>query len=101
MGLLITLYLIAANVYNSVKAPYRRGFSFVEMFGLGTQIPILFGIVEYGIVLSMMKYGNPDENDQMKGKMATFIKNIDTFSFAISWCFVTSFNLIYWAIALT
>ena len=56
MGLLVTLDLIATNVYNSVKAPPKRGFGYIEIWMLGIQIPILLGIFEYAILLALKKY---------------------------------------------
>ena len=56
LGLLITLDLIATNVYNSVKAPAKRGFSYIEIWMLGVHIPILLGILEYAILMAMKKY---------------------------------------------
>ena len=53
---MITLDLIATNVYNSVKAPAKRGFSYVEIWMIGVQIPILLGILEYAILLALKKY---------------------------------------------
>ena len=50
LGLLITLDLIATNTYNSVKAPEKRGFSYLEIWMLGVQIPILLAIFEYGMI---------------------------------------------------
>ena len=52
----MTLYLIATNVYNSVKAPAKRGFSYIEIWIIGIQIPILVAIFEYGILLALKKY---------------------------------------------
>ena len=46
------MYLIATNVYNSVKAPAERGFSYIEIWMIGIQIPILTGLIEYGVLLS-------------------------------------------------
>ena len=54
--MIVTLYLITANVYNSVKAPPSRGFSYIEVWMLGAQAPILIAILEYGAVLHMKKY---------------------------------------------
>ena len=51
MGLAVTLFLISFNVYNSVKAPPNRGFSYVDIWMLGMEFPILFAIVEYSIIL--------------------------------------------------
>ena len=56
--MLITLILILANIYNSVKAPAQRGFSYIEIWMIGVQIPILVGIFEYAILLALKKYHN-------------------------------------------
>ena len=55
MGMIVTLYLISANVYNSVEAPNDRGFSYIELWMVGTQFPILLALCEYGIVLYLKK----------------------------------------------
>ena len=55
MGMVITLYLISANVYNSVEAPIGRGFSYIELWMLGTQFPILLALCEYGFILYLTK----------------------------------------------
>ena len=49
------------NVYNSVKAPAQRGFSYIEIWMIGVQIPILVGILEYAILLTLKKYYNGKE----------------------------------------
>ena len=53
--MILTLYLISANVYNSVDAPKNRGFSFIEIWMIGTQIPILLALCEYGFILHLKK----------------------------------------------
>ena len=58
LGLLITLELIATNTYNSLKAPSGRGFSYVEIWQIGIQIPILLAIVEYGILMTLKRMHN-------------------------------------------
>ena len=105
MGLLVTLYLISANVYNSVKAPISRGFSHIEVWNIGVQIPILLAIAEYGIVLAMLKYSKPDENKvekigDCKLGLKEKLKRIDLVSFGISLCFIILFNIIFWPTAL-
>ena len=55
MGLLVTLYLITSNVYGSVEAPDSRGFSYIEIWMVGAQFPILLALCEYGIILWMKK----------------------------------------------
>jgi hypothetical protein len=47
--------LISANVYNSVDAPKVRGFSYVEIWMLGSQFLILLALFEYGFVLYFKK----------------------------------------------
>ena len=59
MGLLVTLDLIFANVYNSVDGPKSRGFSYIEVWMVGLQIPIIIGILKYNVLLAMKKYKKP------------------------------------------
>ena len=61
MGMIVTLYLISANVYNSVDAPKNRGFSFIETWMIGTQIPILLALCEYGFILHIKKITKKSE----------------------------------------
>ena len=56
LGLLVTLYLIMTNVYVSIEGPKDRGFSYIEIWFVGMQTPILIAIMEYAILLAMMKY---------------------------------------------
>ena len=51
----MTLYLISTNVYNSVEAPPGRGFSYIEIWMVGTQFPILLALCQYGFVLYLKK----------------------------------------------
>ena len=59
--MIVTLYLISANVYNAVDAPRGRGFSNIEVWMLGAQFPILLALCEYGFVLYLKKYVNKDQ----------------------------------------
>ena len=56
LGLLVTLQLIATNVYNSVIGPLERGFSYIEFWMIGVYIPILLGILEYAALLALKRY---------------------------------------------
>ena len=53
--MIVTLYLISTNVYNSVEAPNGRGFSYIEIWMVGTQFPILLALCQYGFVLYLKK----------------------------------------------
>ena len=113
---MITLDLIATNTYNSVKAPPGRGFSYVEIWLLGVQIPILLAIVEYGILLTMKRVNKKKTPDQNKiqvlynGSQTTIRerkimdvdkigKTMDLWTFIISLSFIIIFNIVYWSTA--
>ena len=125
MGMIVTLYLISANVYNSVEAPSGRGFSPIEMWMLGTQIPILIALFEYGFVLYLKKIdfktgkasvtvlrrtmaplpiemnertkGLMDSNDSKK-VFDNRIKRLDFATMIFSFSSFTIFALVYWTI---
>ena len=56
MGLLVTLFLISSNVYNSLDAPQGRGFSYIEIWLVGSQGPILLALIEYGCILAWKRH---------------------------------------------
>ena len=87
MGMIVTLYLISANVYNSVDAPPDRGFSYIEIWMIGTQLPILFAICEYGLILHWRRIGALETNNDNKG-LWIFSKNIQIYLFRIYYLFV-------------
>ena len=60
---IVTLYLISTNVYNSVDAPRARGFSYIEIWMIGAQIPILLALCEYGFVLCLKKVLKNSDDD--------------------------------------
>ena len=100
MGMVVTLYLISANVYNSVDAPKHRGFSYIEIWMLGSQFPILLALLEYGFVLYLkkgVKVFNQDEAKIFDEK----IKMLDMATMMFNFCFFVIFALIYWIVAFT
>ena len=50
---MVTLYLIATNVYGQVEAPKDRGFSYIEVWMVGIQATILVALFEYALILAM------------------------------------------------
>ena len=56
MGLLVTLYLMSTNVYISLEAPLKRGFSYIETWIVGAHGTLCIAIVEYGIILAWKRY---------------------------------------------
>ena len=93
MGLLITTYLIASNVYGSVDAPPSRGFSNVELWITGVQCNILLAIFEYLFVLCTLRFS---KNVATCYDITKFVQTIDTFFFVFSLTFLITFNSYYW-----
>ena len=104
--MIVLLYLISANVYNSVDAPKNRGFSFIEIWMIGTQIPILLALYEYGFILYLKKtikngedqVETMDQNDSGQ-TLDEKIKKLDYASMMISLFSFTIFVLVYCIIA--
>ena len=110
MGMLVTLCLISSNVYIAVDAPLQRGFSYIEVWFLGMQLPILFAIVEYSLILGMNKFLiGKDVNVKVTmmgpiGKKVLFSKEnmeflayfLDLISFLSSAILFIIFCFIYW-----
>ena len=88
MGLLVLLYLIQINLYKEVDAPPKRGFSSIEIWFLGIQIPILVAILEYGIILALRKV--------WQSKDYKFFSVVDLCTFCLSVAYLIIFNGIYW-----
>ena len=118
------------NVYNSVKAPAQRGFSYIEIWMIGVQIPILVGILEYAILLTLKKYHNgkeksnqimvfsdkekqapvslyhPKDNLLMEktmnnvGNWDIIERTMDKWTFVGTLAFILTYNIIYWFLAL-
>jgi len=63
MGMLVTLYLMLINSHNSVEAPSGRGFSNIEIWFISVQIPIAFGIIEYGAILAMKRFSKISQEE--------------------------------------
>ena len=87
MGMLVTLFLISANVYNSVEAPIHRGFSYIEVWMLGTQFPILLALCEYGLILYWKK---------MNQKSDETFRFLDFATMFLSLSFSITFAIFYW-----
>ena len=103
--MILMLYLISTNVYNSVNAPYDRGFSYIEIWMLGAQFPILLAFFEYGYILYLKKTEakirmqnhamNPRDP---KPTLDDKIKKMDFTTMIISFVFYVIFASLYWII---
>ena len=98
LGLLVTLHLIAANIYISVEGPRQRGFSYIEIWMIGTQFPILLALCEYGLILYWKKIAKNlgDQNDvESKQKLDEKIKFLDFATLIFSLVCFIAFALFY------
>ena len=89
--MILMLYLISINVYNSVEAPSQRGYSYIEVWQVGVQFTISIAFWEYGLVLYWKKGGPNSELDKK-------IRKLDHFSMIFSIFFFLIFSLFYWMI---
>ena len=89
-GLLVTLDLIFVNIYNSVKGPSTRGYSFIEVWMVGMQVPIFLGIIEYAVLLMFKRFELTD------GCFNRLSKKIDIWTFVISSLYIVIFVTAYW-----
>ena len=99
MGMLIMLYLIQINTYNSVKAPPKRGFSTIEIWFVGIQAPILLAVLEYGVLLAMKKFWTKQQQIGVKGidmSKDELFKYVDLCTFCVSIVYLLTFNALYW-----
>ena len=107
MGMILMLYLISTNVYNSVNAPHERGFSYIEVWMVGAQFPILLAFFEYGYILYLKKTEAKigEQNQVMnprdpKPTLDDKIKKLDFLIMTISFVFYVTFASLYWFISL-
>ena len=104
MGMIVMLYLISANVYNAVDAPLTRGFSYIEVWILGTQAPILLALFEYGFILLLKKIAKKKTNeanqhvdqDDSGPNLDGKIKMLDFATMIFSLISISAFVSIYW-----
>ena len=97
--MVVTLYLISANVYNSVDAPKTRGFSYIEIWMFGSQFPILLALLQYGFVLLLKKVVKLSDQNEKK-KFEEQIKLLDLATMIFSFCCFVMFAFVYWIVAL-
>ena len=101
LGLLLTVFLIITNNYNSIKAPDDRGFSFIEIWMVGIYLQILFAIIEYAYLMSknrnkvMTMYPNA-EQDRVK----ELSQMLDQKAIIFSLIYFFIFQCAYWSIVM-
>ena len=101
MGLVVTLFLITVNVYNSVDAPPNRGFSYIELWMVGMQLPIIVAIVEYIVILGLTRYLKYKDTSRIYAtenfkRNLDWILYVDVITFTVSIVYYVMFFIIYW-----
>ncbi len=89
MGMIVTLYLIMINSYNSVEAPSERGLSFIDIWFVACQISLAFAIIQYGFILGMQR-------KLIDSHYKDWFRWADVISVVISATYFTISNLVYW-----
>ncbi len=125
--MLVTLCLITTNTYLGVDAPPKRGFSYVEIWLCGCQVPMLLGITVYSYILSARKFDPPKslksnrvkslsttsknqflqddinlaDTKKMEDKLHDHFRRIDKTFGVVSMSFFIVFCIVYWATGLS
>lgn len=105
MGMVVTIFLITSNIYTSVDAPPSRGFSYIEIWMVGVQAPILYAILEYGVVLALSRKSSSATKikassflDEKEVLFDIAVRKIDSISLICCliflFCFTTTYCLI-------
>ena len=97
MGMLVTLYLMLINSHNSIEAPSGRGFSNIEVWFIGTQAPLVFGIIEYGVILALKRFSKiSDQKINLFGDLSfETVKMMDVTAFIIAGLSLFAFTAHY------
>ena len=105
--------MIRHNLGHSIEGPKSRGFSYIEIWFVGMQIPIIFGIMEYAMLLTMKRYlpiksieiihvqpnGNLNQ-DKNQIDLDDFSKKMDKWTLIGCLIYIIIFTATYWTIAI-
>ena len=95
MGMVITLCLISFNVYNAIDAPPKRGFSYIEVWMVGMEIPIIFALLEYSIILGLNRCSH--KKFKFLGNIEKTAALVDSISSLTSISYIMIFSMCYWS----
>ena len=95
MGMVITLCLISFNVYIAIDAPPKRGFSYIEVWMLGMEIPIIFALLEYSMILGLKRCSH--KKFKFLGNIEKTAAQIDSISSLTSISYILIFSMCYWS----
>ena len=84
-------------LYSSVEAPPKRGFSSIEMWFIGVQVPILLGVLEYGIILAIRKFSQKSDHTFFGFPSEMFFKLMDLICLLLCVFYFILFNITYFS----
>ena len=98
MGMLVTIFLIVISIYRTVEAPSKRDFGYLDIWYIGVQVPILFALSEYGLILAALKYTEVHQEIVLWGKATKInhlLKILDFVSFCLNLTLILTFSTLY------
>ena len=99
MGLLITIFLIITNIYNSVNAPKSRGLSFIEIWIIGIDFQILGAILEYSYVILLKTQSAVSPMYNNSNTQKDRLKLIDRYALMTNLAYFIIFQCTFWILA--
>ena len=96
--MLVTIFLVVTVLYGSVEAPPSRGFSYIELWYIGVQMPILIAMLEYGIILAFIKYRVTEKIESSEVRTTrpgNILNNVDLVFFFLMSTFIFMFDWYY------
>ena len=98
---LLTLGLISMTIYVSLEAPSQRGMSYVEIWIIGMQIPMLITIIENGCIMIIMKKKENKISD-LKNQETDWLRlfqKLDIIVALVLLVYFFVFQVVFWSFA--
>ena len=84
--MIVTLFLISTNSYIALDAPDDRGVSYIEIWMIGTYLPILAALFQFGAITAIGKFFESDKD----------MKKWDLIAMVIVAIFHVIFQSVFW-----
>ena len=98
---LLTLGLISMTIYVALEAPSQRGMSYVEIWIIGMQIPMLITIIESGCIMIIMKKKENKISD-LKNQETDWLRlfqKLDIIVALVLLVYFFVFQVVFWSFA--
>ena len=101
--MLLTINLIVTTVYVSIEAPPKRGFSFMEIWIIGMQIPSIVAMVTSGYLILKMRNFESSKKLSMEYDEEEFflkLKKCDMITCGLLTFYFISFLIIFYIVVM-